>query len=165
MVKLGCLQKLVIIKQSINMEINKNWRITFNGGQAKVSGIDVDGVHLVKWYCDGEFIGDYELGDGNWGAYPLSLGDWKIEFWKDGEKMGEYHNDLNDAPVLIIAPKPGKRLPIEMLIKRGNELKDKYNCEVIFYFKGSEQYDLSPFKTLKMNDEYNFKLILEENYG
>ena len=70
------------------------WRITFNGGQAKVSGVDADGVHLVKWYCDGEFRGDYELGNGNWAAFPLSLGDWKIEFWKDDEMVDEYHNNL-----------------------------------------------------------------------
>ena len=150
------------------MEINNSWRITFNGGQAKVSGLDIDGVHLVKWYCDGEFIGDYELGSGNWAAYPLSLGDWKIEFWKDDKKVDEYHNDLDGGEILIIAdlnpPLPGKMLPIDKLIDRGNEIEAEHKCNVVFYFKGSENYNL-PFKTLKMNDEYNFKLILEEKYG
>ena len=150
------------------MKINKKWRINFNGGQAKVAGVDADGVHLVKWYCDGEFRGDYELGNGNWAAFPLSLGDWKIEFWKDDVKVDEYHNDLNGEDILIIAdlksPLPGKLLSIDKLIDRGNEIKAEHKCNVVFYFKGSENYNL-PFKTLKMNDEYNFKLILEEKYG
>ncbi len=152
------------------MEITKDkWIITFNGNQVRVSGRNLDERYLVKWFCDDEFVGEYELGSGNWGAYPLRLGDWKIEFWSRGSKVGEYYNDLNGEPVLIIADlatsKPGKSLPIERLITRGNELKNKYNCDVVFYFRGSEKYDLSPFKTLKMNDSYNFKLILEENYG
>ena len=59
----------------------------------------------------------------------------------------------------------GKNLPISKLVSRGNEIQSQYECDVVFYFKGSEQHDLSPFKTLKMNDEYDFSLILEENYG
>ena len=70
--------------------------------------------------------------------------------------------------ILIIAelksPLPGKQLPINKLIDRGNEVEAAHKCNVVFYFKGSENYDL-PFETLKMNDEYNFKLILEEKYG
>ena len=45
------------------------------------------------------------------------------------------------------------------------EIEKEHGCEVIFYFKDSERYDLTPLKTLKMNDKYDFKLILEENYG
>ena len=134
------------------MEINNSWRITFNGGQVKVSGKDIDDVYLVKWYCNDEFIGDHELGNGNWGAYSLSLGDWRIEFWKDGEKVNEYNNNLDGKDILIIAdltpPLPGKTLPIEELIKRGNRIKKQHNCNVVFYFKGSESYNLAPFKTL-----------------
>ncbi len=59
----------------------------------------------------------------------------------------------------------GKNLSTSKLLSRAYEIKTQYGCDVVFYFKGSEQYDLSPFKTLKMNDEYDFSLILEENYG
>ena len=92
--------------------------ITFNSNSAKVLVKNNIRSYLVRWYCNDEYIGEYELSSGMWGAYPLNLGNWRIEF-----------------------------------------------CDVVFYFKGSEQYDLSPFKTLKMNDEYDFSLILEENYG
>jgi len=104
-----------------------------------------------------------------WGAYPLRLGNWRIEFWQKNEKVNEFNNDLKDNPILIIAdlPEPmiGKNLSTSKLLSRAYEIKTQYGCDVVFYFKGSEQYDLSPFKTLKMNDEYDFSLILEENYG
>ena len=143
--------------------------ITFNAGQAKVLVKNNKEAYLVRWYCDKEYIGEYELSSGMWGAYPLRLGNWRIEFWQDHEKVSEFSNDLKDNPILIIAdlskPLLGKNLSISKLVSRGNEIKTQYGCDVVFYFKGSEQYDLSPFKTLKMNDEYDFSLILEENYG
>jgi len=143
--------------------------ITFNAGQAKVLVKNNKEAYLVRWYCDKEYIGEYELSSGMWGAYPLRLGNWRIEFWQNHEKVSEFSNDLKDNPILIIAdlskPLLGKNLSISKLVSRGNEIKTQYGCDVVFYFKGSEQYDLSPFKTLKMNDEYDFSLILEENYG
>jgi len=143
--------------------------ITFNAGQAKVLVKNNKEAYLVRWYCDKEYIGEYELSSGMWGAYPLRLGNWRIEFWQNHEKVSEFLNDLKDNPILIIAdlakPLLGKNLSISKLVSRGNEIKTQYGCDVVFYFKGSEQYDLSPFKTLKMNDKYDFSLILEENYG
>lgn len=143
--------------------------ITFNAGQAKVSVKNTTNIYLVRWYCDNEYIGEHELTGGKWGAYPLSLGNWRIEFWQNHEKLSQFDNNLKDAPILIIAdlPKPmvGKTLPTGKLLNRAHEIKSQYECDVVFYFKGSEQYDLAPFKTLKMNDEYDFSLILEENYG
>jgi hypothetical protein len=142
--------------------------ITFNSGQVKVA-LKGNGMFLVRWYCDREYIGEYELKPGTWGAYPLKLGNWRIEFWENHEKVSEFNNDLKDNPILIIAdlpkPQPGKNLSTGKLINRAHEIQSQYECDVVFYFKGSEQYDLSPFKTLKMNDEYDFSLILEENYG
>jgi hypothetical protein len=150
------------------MEKEEEALITFNAGQAKVV-LKGNSMFLVRWYCDKEYIGEYELSPGMWGAYPLRLGNWRIEFWEHHEKVSEFNNDLTDQPILIIAdlptPKPGKNLPTGKLINRAYEIQSQYGCDVVFYFKGSEQYDLSPFKTLKMNDEYNFSLILEENYG
>ncbi len=143
--------------------------INFSGTDARVSVKNNNEAYLVRWYCNEEYIGEYELSSGMWGAYPLRLGNWRIEFWQNHEKVSEFHNNLENNPILIIAdlpkPTPGKNLSIGKLITRGHEIKSQYNCEVVFYFKGSEQYDLSPFKTLKMNDEYDFSLILEENYG
>ena len=151
------------------MEKEEEALITFNAGQAKVLVKNNKEAYLVRWYCDKEYIGEYELSSGMWGAYPLRLGNWRIEFWQNHEKVSEFSNDLKDNPILIIAdlskPLLGKNLSISKLVSRGNEIKTQYGCDVVFYFKGSEQYDLSPFKTLKMNDEYDFSLILEENYG
>ena len=143
--------------------------ITFSGGLIKVSGKELkDDVYLVKWICNDELVGEYELGSGNWGAYPLSLGHWRFEFHREGFGVEHYNHNLEKENILIIADLPpvlpGKTLPINKLIDRGNEIEAEYKCSVVFYFKGSENYDL-PFKTLKMNDEYKFKLILEEKYG
>lgn len=143
--------------------------ITFNAGIAKVLVKNNERAYLVRWYCNQEYIGEYELSSGMWGGYPLRLGNWRIEFWQDHEKVSEFNNDLKGNPILIIAdlptPLPGKNLSTSKLVNRAHEIQTQYGCDVVFYFKGSEQYDLSPFKTLKMNDEYDFSLILEENYG
>ena len=143
--------------------------ITFNSNSAKVLVKNNLESYLIRWYCNEEYIGEYELSSGMWGAYPLNLGNWRIEFWQNHEKVNEFHNNLKDTPILIIAdlpqPQPGKNLATGKLINRAHEIQSQYGCDVVFYFKGSEQHDLSPFKTLKMNDEYDFSLILEENYG
>ena len=144
--------------------------ITFNNGTAKVS-IKGDNMWLVRWYCDQEYIGEYELKPGMWGSYPLKLGNWRIEFWENHEKVSEFNNNLEGNSILIITDLnlenslPGKQPTVNKLLSRANEIESKYNCEVVYYFKGSEKYDISPLKTLKMNDEYDFSLILEENYG
>ena len=148
--------------------ISDKWWINFNGGSATVSGKEIDSSYLVKWFCDDEFIGEFELGSNNWGSFNLRLGIWRIEFWQNGRKVDEYVNELSNNDILIIIDfnsTPGKNLPINNLLERGNYIKQRFNCNVVFYFKGSEKYDLSPFKTLKMNDKYDFKLILEEKYG
>ena len=35
--------------------------ITFNSGQAKVLVKNNEEAYLVRWYCDKEYIGEYEL--------------------------------------------------------------------------------------------------------
>ena len=43
------------------MEITKDkWIITFNGNQVRVSGRNLDERYLVKWFCDDEFVGEYD---------------------------------------------------------------------------------------------------------
>lgn len=144
--------------------------ITFNSGQAKVA-LKGDSMFLVRWYCNEEYIGEHELGPGMWGSYPLRLGNWRIEFWEHHEKVSEFHNNLEGESILIItdvqpeSTLPGKQPTVNKLLTRANEIQNQYNCEVVFYFKGSEKYDISPLKTLKLNDEYKFSMILEENYG
>jgi len=149
--------------------ITDQWWINFNGGSATVCGKEIDGTYTVKWFLNDEFRGQYDLGPGRWGAYPLELGNWRMEFWKAGSLSSEYDNNLSGENILIIAEfnnlQPGKNLPIGELINRAKNIKEQWGCEPILYFKGSERYNLSPFKTLKMNDEYDFKIILEENYG
>ena len=59
-----------------------------------------DDVYLVKWICNDELVGEYELGSGNWGAYPLSLGHWRFEFHREGFGVEHYNHNLekeNDA--------------------------------------------------------------------
>ena len=151
----------------VDIQENSHANVTFNN----LIKVAIRGEHsyTVKYYCNDEFAGEMNLGGGNWGGYEMVVGDWRIEFWQDHEKVSEFNNDLKDNPILIIAdlpkPQPGKNLSTGKLINRAHEIQSQYECDVIFYFKGSEQYDLSPFKTLKMNDEYDFSLILEENYG
>ena len=144
--------------------------ITFNSGQAKVALKGHNSFFNIRWYCDDEYVGEYELKSGMWASFPLRLGNWRIEFWEHGEKVSEFFNNLENSPILIITElnptiSPGKLPSVSKLLDRANEIKAKYNCEVVFYFKGSEKFDISPLKTLKLNDEYDFSMILEENYG
>ena len=110
-------------------KIEDKWVITFSGGLIKVSGKELkDDVYLVKWICNDELVGEYELGSGNWGAYPLSLGHWRFEFHREGFDVEHYNHNLEKENILIIADLPpvlpGKTLPINKLIDRGNEIDD-----------------------------------------
>jgi hypothetical protein len=64
------------------------------------------GEYLVKWYKldGGEFIGEFYLSSGTWGAYPTSdLEEWKIEFI-DPESQGivtTHYHLLNGSKVLL----------------------------------------------------------------
>lgn len=151
-----------------DIQNNSHANITFNSNAVRVS-IRGEHTYTVKWFCDGNFIGDMVLGGGNWGTYPLSIGNWKIEFWQDNNLIGIYDNNLESTDILIIAnfnqSTPGKNFNIDSLITRANEIKDKYKCNVVYYFKNSERFNLGDISTLKMNDEYKFELIVEETYG
>ena len=156
------------LKSGLGPEVNI-WQIEFSRGLVKVIAKNTHDEYLVKWFCNDKFEGKYNLSSNMWGAFNIKVGIWRFEFWKDGKKESEYVHNLKDKNILIIATFKnktiGKNLPISELIDRAKNIKEKWGCEPILYFKGSEKYNLSPFKTLKMNDEYDFKIILEENYG
>lgn len=151
-----------------NIQDNSHANISLNSNSVRVS-IRGNHTYLVKWFCDNNFVGDMILGGGNWGTYPLSIGNWKIEFWQDDNLVGTYDNNLESSNILIIAnsnpSSPGKNFNIDSLITRANEIKSKYKCNVVYYFKNSERFNLGDIPTLKMNDEYEFELIAEETYG
>jgi hypothetical protein len=130
--------------------------ITFNNN-AKVSLLS-ERAYTVKWFCDDEYIGEMILNPGTWGAYPLNFGNWKIEYWLDNELINTYDNNLKGKDVLFITEFDnvwGKLPDVTKLEKRIDELKNKYNTNIVAYFKNSERFRFT-HPTLKMNNKYNF---------
>lgn len=149
-----------------NIQDNSHANITFNT-LAKVA-VRGDHSYTVKWYLDNEFVGEMNLGGGNWGGYENRIGNWRIEFWQDNNLVSTYHNDLKGENVLLItsfginhkgkiADMSGVNSGINNFI---DEVEHKYGCNVYVYFAGSEKFEL-PFRTLKMNDNIDFKIITE----
>lgn len=147
---------------------NSHANITFNGD----SRVSVKGnfPYLVKWFCDNEFIGEMLLHGGCWGSYDLKIGNWKIEFWENDAMVNVYNNDLTDAFILLV-PKfstlsPGKLLNSNQLTNLTNRvslLTAQYGCNIVCFIKNSERYSLPEnIVTYKMNDNYNFKMMIEE---
>lgn len=139
--------------------------ITFNGN-ARVSLLG-ESMYLVKWYVDGKFVGEMELHPGCWGAFPLIIGNWIVEFWKDGRLVSSYENSLSGETLLLVPkfsnPSPGKIKNLKDLSERAEFLYQTYNCKIICYFPNSERYNLPPhIIPYRMNDNYNFKLMIEE---
>ena len=56
----------------------------------------------------------------------------------------------------------GKLPDINEMVSYISELRDKYKIIPYVYFKDSEKFIL-PFKTLKMNENGDFVLIIEKN--
>jgi hypothetical protein len=120
--------------------------------------------YLTKWFCDDEFIGEMNIGGGQWGAYPIKVGNWKIELHKD-DKIYNYELTLENRNVLFIynfQQTKGKLPDINEMVSYISELRDKYKLIPYVYFKDSEKFVL-PFKTLKMNENGDFVLIIEKN--
>jgi hypothetical protein len=120
--------------------------------------------YLTKWFCDDEFIGEMNVGGGQWGAYPIKVGNWKIELHRD-DKIYNYELNLENRNVLFIynfQQTKGKLPDINEMVSYISELKDKYKLIPYVYFKDSEKFVL-PFKTLKMNENGEFALIIEKN--
>jgi hypothetical protein len=120
--------------------------------------------YLTKWFCDDEFIGEMNIGGGQWGAYPIKVGNWKIELHRD-DKIYNYELNLENRNVLFIYNfqyLKGKLPDINEMVSYISELRDKYKFIPYVYFKDSEKFVL-PFKTLKMNENGDFALIIEKN--
>jgi hypothetical protein len=120
--------------------------------------------YLTKWFCDDEFIGEMNLSGGQWGAYPIKVGNWKIELHRD-DKIYNYELNIENRNVLFIynfQQTKGKLPDINEMVSYISELRDKYKIIPYVYFKDSEKFVL-PFKTLKMNENGDFVLIIEKN--
>ena len=145
-----------------DIQENSHANITFNN-LAKVA-IRGDHSYNVKWFLDNDFIGDMILGSGNWGAFENKIGVWRIEFWQDDNLVSTYINTLDNENILVVAsfemsPK-GKVPNMDKINTFVKVIESTYNCNVYIHFPGSEKFDL-PFRTLKMNDHIDFKLMIE----
>lgn len=106
------------------------------------------GEYLVKWYKldGGEFIGEFYLSSGRWGAYPTSdLEEWKIEFIDPGsqEVVTTHYHTLNGSNVLVFPSFKSEygKINLEGLYSyasRISELGGKTYC----FFENSYDYDL-----------------------
>lgn len=148
------------MKIHLTNEISAN--ITFNN-LAKVS-INGDKGYLVKWFLDDAFYGEMYLHGGQWGAYPIAVGNWKLEFHGETQVI-DYNLNLENKKVLFIYTfntDKGKLPDTREMVDYVTQMKKVYNLTPYVYFKGSEKHNL-PFATLKLNDFIDFDLIIEKN--
>ena len=146
----------------IHLDKNSSTNITFNNS-AKVS-INGEKGYLVKRFLDDSFYGEMQLNAGQWGAYPIAVGNWRIEFHGENNII-DYNLNLEKKKVLFIytfSKDKGKLPNIKEMIDYVTQMEKTYNLIPYVYFKGSEQYTL-PFSTLKLNDFIDFELIIEKN--
>ena len=108
------------------LNINCEANISFNNdAKVALSGIE---SYLTKWFCDNEFIGEMNLSGGTWGAYPIAVGNWRIELHKD-DKFYDYELNLENKNVLFVYTfqyNKGKHPDINNMVAYITELKDKY---------------------------------------
>jgi hypothetical protein len=145
-----------------HLDINCKADIIFNN-EAKVI-LRGHESYLTKWFCDDEFIGEMNLSGGQWGAYPIKVGNWKIELHRE-DKVYKGELNIENRNVLFIynfQQTKGKLPDINEMVSYISELRDKYKIIPYVYFKDSEKFIL-PFKTLKMNENGDFVLIIEKN--
>jgi len=95
------------------------------------------------------------------------VGNWKVEFWIGEDLINTCDNNLTNQNILlvpkIILAHPGKHLELSKLIERVNYIKSVYDCQVVCYIPNSEHYSFpDSIITYKMNDNYNFKMMIEE---
>lgn len=149
----------------INLQENSHANITFTTS-AKVS---IRGEHgyIVKWFRDGEFIGDMNLNGGTWGAYPNEIGNWEIEFWQDNICVQSVSFNLEGKNILILPVFPfmkiGKITNINVLQNYINDIEKRYGCSAYICFNSSEHFDTG-LKVLKMNDDLDFDIIIEKEF-
>jgi len=148
------------MKLNLTNEISAN--ITFNN-LSKVS-ISGDKGYLVKWFLDDSFYGEMYVNGGQWGSYPIAVGNWRLEFHGE-EQVIDYNLNLENKKVLFIYTfntDKGKLPDTREMIEYITQMEKVYNLIPYVYFKGSEKHIL-PFKTLKLNDFIDFDLIIEKN--
>ena len=149
----------------INLQENSHANISFTTS-AKVS---IRGEHSynVKWFRDKKFIGDMDLGGGSWGAFPNEIGNWVIEFWQGEDLVQSIDFNLEDKNILIfpvfIQNMIGKNTNLIPLQEYVNFAEEKYKCNVYVCFIHSEHFNTG-FRTLKMNDELDFSIIIEKQF-
>jgi len=149
----------------INLQENSHANISFTTS-AKVS---IRGEHRynVKWFRDKEFIGNMDLGGGNWGAFPNEIGNWEIEFWQDGDLIQSIDFNLEGRNVLIfpifLQNMIGKNTNLIPLQEYIQHVEEKYKCNAYVCFIHSEYFNTG-FRTLKMNDELDFSIIIEKQF-
>ena len=147
------------------LQNNSHSNISFTTN-AKVS---VRGEHsyTVKWFRDKEFIGDMNLGGGNWGAFPNEIGNWVIEFWQEDICVQSIDFNLEGKNILILPifafNKIGKSTNISILQKYVDKIEETYKCNVYICFQRSENFDID-LKVLKMNDDLDFNIIIEKEF-
>jgi len=149
----------------IDIQENSHANITFNN-LVKVA-VRGDHAYTVRYYLNNELAGEMNLGGGNWGGYEIVVGNWRIEFWQEDNLVFTYNHDLRDTNILVVTSftrsSKGKIPSFMDLTNWINEIETTYGCKVYVYFAGSESFDL-PFTTLKMNDDIDFKLMLEKQF-
>ena len=105
--------------------------ITFNGG-SKVTSLS-ETTYLVKWFLDEIFIGEMDIAPGCWACFPLEIGNWKVEFWRQEQLINTYDNTLKDNYILFVAKfqdtAPGKSIDIKKLEDRVEIIQSKYECK------------------------------------
>ncbi len=152
----------------IDIRYNSRVNITFHN-MAKVS-VRGDHNYLVKWYENGDFVGEMYLNSGTWGAFPMNeIGNWRIEFWFENQLVHSYHNNLANNPVLLICENNNLDFKsfVSSVREYANQIASTYNTKLRVYFKNSELCDFTEdnFKPLRLNDKIeSFKIIFSKNF-
>ena len=152
------IMKVQLLKNShANITFNTNAKVTIRGEQS----------YLVKWYRDEEYIGEMEIGSGNWGAFPNEIGNWLIEFYQTNNLIKSINFNLYHKNILILpifnTNKVGKNIDLNPLQKYIEHIEEKYKCNAYICFKHSERFDTG-LKTIKMNDNLDFSIIIEQQF-
>ena len=149
----------------IDLQNNSHANISFTTS-AKVS---IRGEHdyLVKWFRDGELIGDMNLGGGTWGSFSNEIGNWEVEFWQDNNLVKWVDFNLEGKNVLLFPifqfMKIGKNTNTNTIKRYTEEIENKYKCNDYVCFSRSEFFD-TDLKILKMNDDLDFTIIIEKEF-
>jgi hypothetical protein len=140
----------------IQLKEDSTVNITFHDS-AKVS---LRGSHAydVKWFYNNEFYGNMFINGGTWGAFPIpGVGNWKIEFWENGNLYYTFDNNLTNKDILVIFENSGHDFGdfVKQVKEQSNRIINDYFCNLYVFFKNSELCDFSDTKInpLRLNDK------------